>query len=537
MNAFRFVFFCVIFLLARSIQAEDASDNGKAPAIIYLQPNTTQLFTELYQAYGLLHPPEKTVFEEALYLDQSNLTTIVPLQLSNREIFKQASDILSAFHRRSGDLELYIDPAKPEPFFYTACGSKHLIVALVYAIAMSEPSRKFLFVEQAPFYSGHPNAVNGLFSYPNARFLSFHNPSEIQLQPEEVLVEFVTSPNNPDGKIRKPLTNAAILIADFVFASSVFGSDGTGYLKQNLDWIRKARSEGKHVFSFNSASKQFGKTGARCGYIWFPLYDEYASSIFKKFFGFISSSTVAGGSIGLADFLNLIQALGELPDGGEALRQDGGKSLRMRHAKVAVEFLRRYPGSTVISIPGSSTVFAKMNDPRVPKEKAADILFQDLRATVNNGEPMGESNEFIRLNLTGFSGILAEFLNRLSGGDNYTASDLFFSSSEICSHSRVCASASSRSEPTLYTVHTGDCLIEADAAQGPIEIRFPPFIDFEASRIISVKKADASSHPVAIRAPKFSQILKKEGEMLRLFWTQPLYLDGHWQIVEQESNR
>ena len=139
--------------------------------------------------------------------------------------------------------------------------------------------KNFSFVEQAPFYLGHPNAVTGIFNYPNARFLAFHDPSEIAASPGEVLVEFVTSPNNPDGKFRKPLTQAQIIIADFVFASSAFGDDGKGYVDKNIAWIKEARSQVERVFSFNSASKQFGKTGARCGYIWYPIYDPYAALI------------------------------------------------------------------------------------------------------------------------------------------------------------------------------------------------------------------------------------------------------------------
>ena len=154
--------------------------------IVYLQPNTTQVFTEIYQSYGLLKPPARTFFESALYLDQSTQPAIIPLQLSNTAIFDHASETLINYHSRVGDLELYIDPKKPKPFFYTAAGSKHLIVALVYAIVTLEPNKKFLFVEQAPYYSGHPNAVTGLYKYPNARFALFHKPSDIEVRPEEV---------------------------------------------------------------------------------------------------------------------------------------------------------------------------------------------------------------------------------------------------------------------------------------------------------------------------------------------------------------
>lgn len=429
MKNFQVSIVCVLFLLAYTfVNAVEERTEEKRP-IVYLQPNITQIFTELYQAYGLLNLPARTFFDEAIYLDQSTPETILPLQPSNQVVFDHASKVLSEFHGRVHDLELYVDPTKPKPFFYTANGSKHLIVALVYGIIMSKPNKKFLFVEQIPYYSGHPGAVS-IFKYPNARFLGFHDPSEVKPEPGEVLVEFVTSPNNPDGKFRKPQTNAQIILADFVFASSAFGSDGTGYLDKNIEWIRQARAQGKHVFSFNSASKQFGKTGARCGYIWYPMDDSYAKLIFSKFFGFIESSTVAAGTMGLAEFLDLIKAFLDLPDNGKSLRDDCRKSLSKRHVLVEKEILLRYPGSTVISIPGSPTFFSKIKDPRIPNKKASDVIMDDVATAVNHGEPMGENNEFIRLNLSGSSSNLVTFLNRLAGQKKYGIQDVLFISIE-----------------------------------------------------------------------------------------------------------
>ncbi len=503
------------------------NDAGKGP-FLYLQPNTTQIFTEVYQAYGLLNPLSRTQFENALYLDQSTQPFILPMQPSDIGVFEHASQVLIEYHQRVNDLELYIDPKKPKPFFFTANGSKHLIVALVYAIAMSQPDKKFLFVEQAPFYSGHPNAVSDIFHYPNARFLPFHEPSEIQPKPGEILVEIVTSPNNPDGKFRKPLTNADIIIADFVFASSAFGTDGTGYVNKNIEWIRKAREAGKHLFSFNSASKQFGKTGTRCGYIWYPLYDQYAASIFKNFFNFISFSTVAGGTSGLSDFLNLIKALLDMPDKGKALREDVYKSLVKRHELVEKELLNRYPKATIISVPGSPTLFAKIPDPKGINKNASELLRKDFQVAVNSGKSMGETDEFIRLNLSGYSQILVEFLNRLAGKGKYTVNDLLFISSHICPSVKVCGRKTSN---TIYVVNPGDCQVDADASQGPIEVILPPFMGYVEGPVVTIKKIDSSDMKVIVRSENFSESLKGPGNSLKVQWVQPLYQDGHWQVI------
>lgn len=518
------LFLCFLSVCSQGHAAatgKEMADKSSRP-VIYFQPNTTQLFTELYQAYGLLNPPARTFFENALYLDQSIPPKTLPLQPSDQAIFDHASQVLSAFHRSVNDLELYIDPTKTKQLFYTASGSKQLIVALVYGIVMSEPNKKFVFAEQAPYYSGHPNAVSGLFSYPNARFLAFHDPAEIKLQPDETLVEFVTSPNNPDGKFRKPLTDAQIIIADLVFASSAFGADGTGYVNKNIEWIREARAQGKHLFSFNSASKQFGKTSARCGYLWYPLYDEYAASIFNKFFGFISSSTVAGGTTGLAEFIDLIKVFLDHPEMGKALRQDGNKSLIKRHELIEKELLRRYPGSTVVSIPSSPTFFAKIKDGRIPNKQAWEVLLEDFDVVVNNGQPMGETNEFIRLNLSGYSQGLIEFLNRLAGEKTYKKEDLLSLSTHNCLVTEI--------SNALYFVKPGDCLIEANAIKGPIEIQFPPFIGYDVSDVI-VKKTDGSDHPVVLKIEKSTVTLKNTGESVKVQWSQPFYLNGSWQII------
>lgn len=487
---------------------------------IYFQPNTTQIFSELYQAYGLLNPPERTFFDEALYLDQSIPPAKQPLQPSNQTIFDHADTVLSEFHTKMNDLELYIDPSKPKPFFYTAAGSKHLIVALVYSIVTSEPQKKFVFVEQAPFYSGHSDAVTGLFNYPNARFVSFHAASEIKVEDDEILVEFVTSPNNPDGTFRKPVTQAEIIIADFVFASSAFGGDETGYLKENLAWIREARAKGKHIFSFNSASKQFGKTGSRCGYIWYPLHDPFAHSIFNKFFGFISSSTVASGTSGLAEFLNLIKAFLDLPDNGKALRQDAKKSLMKRHELVEKELLKRYPGSKVISIPGSPTFFAKIQDARIPQKDAWEVMRDDFNVVVNNAKTMGETSEFIRMNLSGYSQGIAEFLNRLAGETKYQVTNLLLVSKNVCSEKIVI--------DAVYFVKPGDCSIKADASKNPIDIYLPNFFGYPTIDL-HITKTDKSANPVVIKTSQDKIYLKSSDDTLHMQWREAFYSNGSWQ--------
>lgn len=495
--------------------------------ILYLQPNTTQLFTELYKHYGLLNNPQLNVIERAPYLNQTGAPTPFPLQPADQAILNRTEALLKEFHTRSGNLDLFLEPGNQESFFYTANGSIQIIYALVYAIATTFPNQNFLFVEKIPFYPGHHAAVALLFHYPNVRWQGFRDPSEITLLPGETLIEFVTSPNNPDGVFRKPETNANTIIADFVFASSTYG-DGAGYLDANLAWVNEARVSGKNVFSFNSASKQFGKTGCRCGYLWFPLNQTFSSTIFPQFFNFISLSTIGSGTSGLSEFLNLITALLEQKGAGRLLRKDAHASLVKRYHILNKEILRRYPGSINISVSGSPALFIHLSDPRIPKTSASAIIFEDTRSSVSGGTAFGENAEFFRVSLTGYSGELAEFANRLAGFKKYRADDFFKSSVNVCPSVKI---DGSRGEKIRYVANPNNCVIKADASRGEIVIELPDFIDYNLISI-TIKKTDRSKHQVKVKSRTFTRILTKKSPQIEVQWYQPNFLDGHWTVRE-----
>lgn len=520
----RKLFICILIALIDSTGATQHDSLNSNKPIIFLRPNTTQIFSELYEKYGLLDNPPVNVFESAVYLDQTGQPPILPLQASNQAIFKHAESVLRKFHESQNNLELFLSPEESNPFFYTSNGSIQTIFALVYAIATSEPDKNFLFVEKIPYYSGHENSVGKIMPYPNARFQGFYSPDEIDLKPGEILVEFVTSPNNPDGKFRKPYTDASILIADFVFASSVFGDQGTGYLKENLEWIKKARSEGKHLFSFNSASKQFGKTGCRCGYFWYPMSDPYAKKIFDNFFKYISSTTVAGNTAGLSDFLNLISALLQLPDTGDMLRKDGHKTLTMRHAIIEKELLKKYPGSSVTSIAGSPTLFAELKDPRIPNTTAADIILADTSTSINIGTITGESASFIRLNLSGYTEELVLFANRLAGEEKYNRKDLFTSSKDVCNTKTV---YSEKNREITYVAKPGDCLIHVDAKHGPVKIILPKLIDYR-NITLEIEKVDNSRNPVVVTFNNQDIAINKTKQTKKFQWKSILFEEERW---------
>lgn len=509
---------CVLFLMFIFLKTTHAAE-----PLIYLRPNETPMFTELYQHYGLLNPPAIHVYDSSIYIGQpGEKGLLIP---SSEAFFDDVDQTLKTYHKRLNNLELFLDHNETKQIFCPSNGSLQIIFALVYAIAMSEPNKHFLFVEKIPYYSFHEHAVS-YRPYNNARFQGFNDPSEVKPTPDETVVEFVTSPNNPDGTFRKPYTPANIIIADFVFASPSYGSDGTGYIKENLAWVSKARSEGKHILAFNSVSKALGKPGYRLGYMWFPMSDSYANSIFHNFFSYTWKLTVGDSTSGVADALNLIAALLAFPDAGQALRTDAFKTIVKRHHIVATEFLKRYPGTEIKSIPGSPTFFAKLHSPDTAQMSAEEILYKDLNVAVDNGNTMGAANDFIRINLCGYSGDLAEFLNRLANVKKYSAKELLIASENHCTHTVI----HSR-ENTSYVINPNDCTIDVDAKYADVNILLPKFINYQRSNLMTIRKIDNTNHSITVNTNKFTMAIKKENEKLQAQWIQPFFRNGQWQVV------
>lgn len=491
--------------------------------LVYLRPNETPMFTELYQRYGLLNPPAVHVYDSSVYLGQPGEEGL--LINSSQAFFNDVDQALQAYHARINNKGLFINPQEQKNIFCPSNGSLQMIFALVYAITASEPQKNFLFVEKIPYYSFHEHAVS-YRPYPNARFQGFNDPKEIKPNPNETVVEFVTSPNNPDGTFRQPYTSAKIIIADFVFASPSYGSDGTGYIQKNLAWLAQARNEGKHVFAFNSVSKALGKPGYRLGYMWFPMTDSYAASIFHNFFSYIWKLTVGGSTPGVAEALNLMSALSALPDAGQALRNDAFKTIVKRHKILKTELLKRYPGTVVSSIEGSPTFFAKINDPETKQMPAEKLLFNTFNVAVDNGKTMGATEDFVRINLCGYSGDLAEFLNRLAGSNKYKADDLLVSSANHCTHTTIHSN-----ENTRYVVNPNDCNIDVDAQNADVQILLPPFINYQRSNVITIKKLDNSNHSITIQTNTFTSKIMEKNKLIRTQWTQPFFLNGQWQTL------
>lgn len=482
--------------------------------IIDLTTNVSQIYTEIYRFYSIISNPVVNVFEKSLYFENIQSSSIKTRM--NNELIK--------FHKKEGTLDLYINPDKElkDQAFTVGCGSTHLYKGLIYAIGTTFPDRKFLIVQKIPYFSGHASAVS-LFPYTNLKYQGYNDPSEIVHSPDYTIVEFVTSPNNPDGSFRQPETNPDVIIGDFVFTSSGFGPKGNGYIKKNLKWLKQARDKNICVFSYNSASKQFGKTGDRIGYMWFPLYHEFAFKIYNQFNNFIGV-TVGVDIHGISEFLDLLPFL------KKKMRKIANHGLKKRFKLVSNAIIERYPGSVNVTTPGSPTLFIKINDSRIVpgKVSASDIIFSDTNVKTINGSVFGATDSYVRINLMAFSEDLQKFINRLLKGHKIHKKKLLRLPRHSCENK-------SNIIYNNYTVNPDDKLIKIDASNNDITVYLVKFLGYEPSLNVLIKRIDESDNKVRISSETFSLTIDK-GEDVVVNWRQPYYQNGKWHLVSSVEN-
>lgn len=495
--------------------------------LVDLTTNVSQIFTELYENYDILDNPEINVFENALYLEGNQSVSIK----------QRMEKTLIKYHEEEGTVGLYINPEEPlsDQVFVAGNGSTQLYKGLVYALATSYPDKQFLFVQEIPYFSGHRDAVNTVFDYPNATYQGYHHPSEVRANPGTIIVEFVTSPNNPNGEYREPQfestpLNPYIIIGDFVFTSASFGITGDGYIGRNLEWLEKYRKSNTLILSYNSASKQFGHTGDRYGYMWFPMYNEFAKGIYNQLNNFLAI-TVGSNLHGPSNFLNLLKPLEKY---GNIIRKDANESLKLRSGRLSLALLNRYPGSTIGNIGGSPTMFVKIHDSRIDLIEgvtAADVILEDTNVKTVPGSVYGANDYYVRINIMAFSEDLAIFANRLLGNihgkDIYDRNSMIVSSHKCTGEKYICDN---------YVTNPGDKKIVVDGYHHNIRIRLPQYLGYEQPQNLSIKRSDNSCHKVKVKSDDFSLKLGVGGYAI-LRWSQPFYKDGRWEIIKLKHGK
>lgn len=153
-------------------------------------------------------------------------------------------ECIRALHSHHGHT---IDPSTR---IVTGCGSTQVILGIIYAMIMHY--KKVRFYEQIPYPPIHKDLVNLCGQEWTTNVNTIFN------QPH---IEFVTSPNNPDGSLRGPISSARVVLWDAVYAWPWYGYT----LSQVVSHMKKV-CDGKISIPIFSFSKSLGLAGERVGY-------------------------------------------------------------------------------------------------------------------------------------------------------------------------------------------------------------------------------------------------------------------------------
>ncbi|KAK7265653.1 hypothetical protein RJT34_33276 [Clitoria ternatea] len=148
-------------------------------------------------------------------------------------------------------------------------GSSQLILAALYALSSPDAAEPISVVSAAPYYSSYPSMVD----YQKSRLYKWAGDAE-SFNKDGPYIELVTSPNNPDGLLRRSVVNRSqgLLIHDLAY-----------YWPQ----YTPITSPSDHDLSLFTVSKSTGHAGMRIG--WALVKDR---KVAEKMTRFIELNTI-----------------------------------------------------------------------------------------------------------------------------------------------------------------------------------------------------------------------------------------------------
>ena len=255
----------------------------------------------------------------------------------------------------------------------TGLGSTQVMLGLIYAFATCIDKPKFW--EQTPCHSIHKNLVRLLGQQ---WISSFTSKQGITTQPS---IEFVTSPNNPDGSVRTPVTAAPIILWDAVYAWPWYGFT----LMKLLSHMKKACSKRLciPIFSF---SKSLGLAGQRVGYALIPPSVQKAyPNLLDAYIYYISTSTLGTCRPGEGICRVVSSGYKEFPAITERLEQ--------RFDLMAEKLKKLVKGIEIFSPRGFAYLWIRFSG----MDLHSKLLSLGIRGI--SGVDFGITSEYVRLNL------------------------------------------------------------------------------------------------------------------------------------------
>lgn len=253
----------------------------------------------------------------------------------------------------------------------TGLGSTQVILGLIYAFTCC--LKKVRFYEQSPHCAIHKDLVHLC----GQEWVSTFKQG-MSIQPH---IEFVTSPNNPDGSVNVPITSAPIILWDAVYAWPWYGFT----LPKLLSHMKKACNKRMciPIFSF---SKSLGLAGQRVGYALIPpsVQKEYPSLIthYQHYINVTTQGTCRPGE-GICRVI--ATSYKEFPLITERLEQ--------RYDVVSLKLKELLPNVEILSPRGFPYMWIRHPN----TDLYAKLLTFGIKGTP--GDNFGSSKEYVRLSL------------------------------------------------------------------------------------------------------------------------------------------
>lgn len=280
-------------------------------------------------------------------------------------------------------------------------GGMQLLCASLYAVAVYHSLEKTAFPHEEFVPISHVYVTQPVPAYLELKkclqgylgsLASWVDFSEHRSVAPDQLVEYVTTPNNPDGLVRKPATHARFHIHDRVnHMPFLFHEDPADYMEETLegDWL-----------SIFSLSKFFGFSGSRVGYAFVQDPD---IARFMKYYVFMDThGDSLDGQLRCIAALKYLQKKNLLQDyvgWTSAHLKDRWSKLREALAGKKIEILNQQGPNMWM---------------RVPVKDAEKYLMQKYHIHATYGPEYGVGQEYVRFNMLETENEFQELLHRLS---------------------------------------------------------------------------------------------------------------------------
>lgn len=265
-------------------------------------------------------------------------------------------------------------------------GATQVINALIYAVSLYHSRRRLYVTHKAPGYLEIKEAIDFLHSA-RASWIPFEESSTID--PKDLL-EFVTTPNNPDGEIRAAQTKAAFVAHDRVNHWSLFLHEDDAIIGRETlekDWV-----------SIFSLSKMLSFSGSRVGYAF--VKEKKIADLMRQYIIVSTHGVARDGQF------HCLSALRYLLDGKLSIYIDWVKEQLKTRWQRLQELLKSSP-LLLLNTQGPNAWIKAPHD-------AEEYLRKKYNVEATYGPEYGATAEYARINLLARTTEFEEFLWRIA---------------------------------------------------------------------------------------------------------------------------